>query len=179
MALDWNLWNGEGADGHDYSQSIYDFVKELQPKYGLEIGVRFGKSALPTLLASPDMTLIGVDPNPEFEIVEFMQKQGVGNRFHFINEPSPEALKPFDREQFDWIYIDGLHDYWGVWRDFVIAWHLLAPGGVMVMDDCDNTLGYGTEVLEMLQDWAYIVTGTPFKHEAVKGNPHKAAILRK
>ena len=28
MALDWDLWNGEGADGHDYSQSIYDFVKK-------------------------------------------------------------------------------------------------------------------------------------------------------
>jgi predicted O-methyltransferase YrrM len=184
MAMNWNLWNGEGADGHEYSQSIYELALKLQPKLGLEIGVRFGKSALPTLLASPDMTLIGVDPNPEFEIVEFMDKQGVGPRFHFVNEASPEALRQFDRESFDWIYIDGLHDYWGVWRDFVVAWHLLKPGGTMVMDDCDPTLGYGTGVLEMLQDWTEIITGQPFQHKTTEDlglcpNPHKAAILTK
>jgi predicted O-methyltransferase YrrM len=178
MALNWDLWNGEGADGHEYSQSIYDFVSELQPKYGLEIGVRFGKSALPALLAS-NMTLIGVDPNPEFEIVEFMEKQGVANRFHFINEPSPEALLQLVGQKFDYIYIDGLHDYWGVWRDFVIAWHLLDEGGVMVFDDCDDTLGYGTGVLKMLEDWTGIITGKPFNYEQIEGNPHKAAVLRK
>lgn len=174
----WDLWT-EGADGPDYSRSIYNYVEKLQPKYGLEIGVRFGKSALPTLLASPQMTLIGVDPNPEFEIVEFMNKQGVGDRFHFINEPSPEALLQLTGQKFDWIYIDGLHDYWGVWRDFVVSWHLLAEGGVMVFDDCDDTLGYGTGVLKMLEDWTEIITGKPFNYEQVEGNPHKAAILRK
>lgn len=177
--MNWNLWNGQGADGHDYSQSIYNLVSKLQPKYGLEIGVRFGKSALPTLLGSPNMTLIGVDPNPEFDIVEFMDTQGVSGRFHFVNEPSPEALRQFERESFDWIYVDGLHDYWGVWRDFVVAWHLLQPGGTMVFDDCDDTLGYGTEVLPMLKDWVEIITGRSFVYEIVEGNPHKAAILRK
>ena len=179
MAMNWDLWNGEGADGHDYSQSIYDFVKQEQPKFGLEIGVRFGKSALPALLASPKMTLVGVDPNPEFDIVKFLNDQGVGDRFHFVNDYSPQALVQFERESFDYIYIDGLHDYDGVWRDFVAAWHLLSPGGAMVFDDCDPDLGYGTGVIDMLKDWVYLITGNGIITEKVEGNPHKAVVLRK
>lgn len=182
--MNWDLWNGEGADGHEYSQSIYELAQKLKPKFGLEIGVRFGKSALPYLLANEDAILIGVDPNPEFEIVEFMHSQGVGNRFHFINAASPLALLGLTGQKFDYIYVDGLHDYDGVWRDFVAAWPLLKEGGHMVFDDCDDTLGYGTGVLDMLKDWTEHITGKPFKHVRTEDfgclpNPHKAAILTK
>lgn len=180
--MNWHFWT-EGEDGHDYCQSIYELSQRLQPKLGLEIGVRFGKSALATLLGSPDMKLIGVDPNPEFPVEEFMEEH-VGDRFEFINEASPEVLKRFERETFDWIYIDGRHDYDGVLQDFHAAWPLLKHGGVMVFDDYDDTLGYGTDVRQVLEDHTKVITGRTFEHITMTDldchpSPHKDALLFK
>lgn len=181
--IDWDLWDGEGADGHDYCQSIYELAKHFQPKKGLEIGVRFGKSALATLKGSPEMRLIGIDPNPEYPVVEFMAKHT--NRFAFINEASPEALDRFGgKPTFDWVYIDGRHDYHGVREDFAATWPLLVKGGVMLFDDYDDTLGYGTEVKQVLEDYTLAITGKPFEYITMSDyglhpSPHADAILIK
>lgn len=179
---DWDFWD-EGEDKEDYCQSVYELAKKFKPKRGLEIGVRFGKSALASMLGSPEMELIGIDPNPEYPVEEFMRNR-VGNRFLFINERSPNALDRFEPEYFDWIYVDGLHDFHGVRVDFEATWPLLKKGGIMILDDYDDTLGYGTEVREMLKQYAEPVTGKPFIHKSTKDyglhpNPHQAAILIK
>lgn len=182
MALDWEFWN-EGEDGYDYCQSIYELAEFFKPRLGLEIGVRFGKSALATLLGSPEMKLIGVDPNPEFPVEEFL-KDRVGYRFEFINEGSPEVLKRFAPETFDWIYVDGRHDYDGVMIDFHASWPLLRPGGVMVFDDYDDMLDYGTSVKEVLVNHTKQITGEDFVYKTMTDfgchpSPHKDAILCK
>lgn len=182
MALNWDYWD-EGEDGYDYCQSIYELSKHFQPKIGLEIGVRFGKSALATLLGSPKMKLIGIDPNPEFPVEEFLEEHL--HRFTFINEASPEALERYNRQPtFDWIYIDGRHDYDGVLADFYASWPLLKKGGVMLFDDYDDELDYGTDVKQVLEDHAEAITGKPFKHITMTDfglhpSPHKDAILIK
>lgn len=181
--MNWNLWNGKGADGHAYCQSIYELAQHFKPKLGLEIGVRFGKSALATLLGSPEMKLVGVDPNPEFPVQEFLEAR-VGSRFQFINKASPEALKRLKPETFDWIYIDGRHDYDGVMVDFHATWPLLKEGGVMVFDDYDDSLGYNTDVKEVLEDHTESITGKPFVYKTmtdfnVHPSPHKDAVLVK
>lgn len=180
--MNWDLWD-EGADGHDYCQSVYELAGYFKPKLGLEIGVRFGKSALATMLGSPKMKLIGVDPNPEFPVEEFLCNR-VNGRFEFINEASPQALKRFAPETFDWIYVDGLHDYDGVMVDFWAAWPLLKKGGVMVFDDYDDTLGYGTGVKQMLQEQTKAITGREFEYKTMTDfgchpSPHKDAVLIK
>lgn len=179
---DWDFWD-EGADKGDYCQSIYELAQHFTPKMGLEIGVRFGKSALATALGSPKMILIGVDPNPEYPVDAFMDAR-VGERFQFINEASPEALKQFKRNTFDWIYIDGRHDYDGVLQDFHAAWPLLKKGGVMVFDDYDDTLGYGTDVKQVLQDHTRAITGKDFVYKTMTDfkchpSPHMDAVLVK
>lgn len=178
----WNYWS-EGADGADYCQSIYELSQHFQPKLGLEIGVRFGKSALATIKGSPEMKLIGVDPNPEYPVEQFM-KRNVGERFEFINEASPQALSRFEAETFDWIYVDGRHDYDGVLVDLWASWPLLKKGGVMVFDDYDDTLDYDTDVKQVLEEHAETITGKPFTHKTMADfglhpNPHKAAVLVK
>lgn len=171
---DWDFWT-EGADGPDYSQSLYELARYFKCRRGLEIGVRFGKSALPFLLAHPDNTLIGIDPNPEFPIVEFMKERGVADRFVFINAFSPEAVLPFQDQKFDWIYIDGRHDYDGVMQDYLVTKDMLAPGGIMVFDDCDDTLGYGTDVPRVLKD-LNLATKTN-EDFGLTPNPHRAAVV--
>lgn len=183
MALNWDLWHGQGADGHDYCQSMYELARYFKPELGLEIGVRFGKSALATMLGNRKMKLIGVDPNPEYPVEEFLTSK-VGKRFEFINEASPDALHRFEPETFDWIYLDGLHDYHGVLVDFWATWPLLKKGGVMVFDDYDDSLGYGTGVAQMLEEQCEAVTGKPFVYKTMTDfgchpSPHKDAILIK
>jgi predicted O-methyltransferase YrrM len=182
-AIDWDFWGGEGADGFDYCQSIYELAQHFKPRRGLEIGVRFGKSALATLLGSPNMALVGIDPNPEYPVEEFLVRT-VADRFEFVNEASPEALERFEDESFDWVYIDGLHDYRGVLIDFWAAWPLLKKGGVMVFDDYDDTLGYDTGVKQMLEDYAEVITGKPFEYKTMTDfgchpSPHADAVLIK
>lgn len=179
----WDYWNGEGADGYDYCQSVYELAKHFKPKFGLEIGVRFGKSALATLYGSPEMKLIGVDPNPEYPVEDFMRER-VESKFRFISEASPEALDRFEPETFDWIYIDGLHDYHGVLRDFEAAWPLLKPGGVMVFDDYKEEVDYGTGVKKMLHENFELVTGRPFEYKTMTDwnlhpSPHDDAVVVK
>lgn len=181
-AMKWDYWT-EGEDGFDYCQSIYELSRHFKPKYGLEIGVRFGKSALATMLGSPKMKLIGVDPNPEFPVEEFL-KEKVGGRFIFINNASPQALEQFPDDMFDWIYIDGRHDYMGVKDDFYASWRLLNKGGVMVFDDYNPNLGYGTEVDKVLNDHTEAVTGKPFKYLTMTDfgchpSPHDDAVIIK
>lgn len=172
--MNWDLWQGQGADGADYCQSLYELAQHFKCKNGLEIGVRFGKSALAFLLAHDGATLIGIDPNPEYPVVEFLTEQGVGDRFTFVNAASPEAVTPFQDLKFDWIYIDGRHDYDGVKQDFEATKGMLSPGGIMVFDDCDETLGYGTDVPRFLQDYKLeYKTNIDF---GLTPNPHKAAI---
>ena len=171
---DWLFWH-EGADGPDYSQSLYELARYFKCKRGLEIGVRFGKSALPFLLANKDATLVGIDPNPEFPIEEFMKEQGVADRFHFVRGYSPGAVAQFKDQKFDWIYIDGRHDYDGVLADYEATKDMVAPGGIMVFDDMDKTLGYGTDVADVLAD-----LGLEYKTNEDFGltpNPHKAGII--
>ena len=180
--IDWNLWE-EGEDGADYCESVYQLAKHFNPKNGLEIGVRFGKSALASLWGAQEMRLIGVDPNPEFEVVEFMSKYT--DRFAFINEPSPEALEKFEgKETFDWIYIDGRHDFMGVLYDFKASWPLLKKGGVMIFDDYKADVDYGTDVAEVLKQYTKEITGKEFKHITSEDlglhpSPHEAAVLVK
>lgn len=178
----WDFWT-EGADGEEYCESVHQLAQRLQPKMGLEIGVRFGKSALAAMLGSPEMKLIGIDPNPEFPVEEFMREH-VGDRFEFINEASPDALKRFKPQTFDWIYVDGRHDYDGVMADFWAAWPLLKYGGAMVFDDYDDSLGYGTDVKQVLEDHTKAITGRTFEYKTMTDfdcmpNPHGAAVLVK
>jgi len=178
----WDFWD-EGEDGFDYCQSIYELASYFKPKQGLEIGVRFGKSALATLLGSPEVQLLGIDPNPEFPVEEFL-KERVGDRFTFVNEGSPEALRGLTEGFYDWIYIDGRHDYDGVLQDFYFAWPLLKQGGVMIFDDYDDSLGYGTDVKQVLLNHTEEIIGRPFmlitmEDYGLHPSPHKDAILVK
>lgn len=59
---------------------------------------------------------------------------------HTVREKSSSALGLYLRfhrseDGWDFIYIDGSHDAHNVLRDALMAWELLAVGGIMVLDD--------------------------------------------
>lgn len=171
---DWGLWT-EGADGADYCQSLYELAKHFKCNNGLEIGVRMCKSAYAFLMANDSSTLLGIDPNPEFPVSEFMDSMGMNDRFTWIRGASPEATEPLKFKKFDWIYIDGRHDYEGVKQDWFVVKDMVAPGGIIVFDDNREGLGYGTDVPRFLNDF-----GIKYKTNEDFGltpNPHYAAVV--
>ena len=103
----------------------------LQPRSYLEIGVRNGDS-----IALSKAKSIGVDP--AYKISEEIQlgpnvtlREATSD--DFFAEPDP--LAPFDEPTVDLAFIDGLHLYEYVLRDFMNTEKYAAPGSVIIFDD--------------------------------------------
>lgn len=146
---------------HFGEQSYYaDFAgiaKKYAPQRVLEIGVRFGYSGIAMTSgalaggATPPVQYVGLDA--EF-FSGHTKDQGYGN--YRSNAVAAENFKRFrpgvDAEfftcdtrnglpesvlakQFDLINVDGDHSYEGAYGDLCRVWPLLAPGGVIIVDD--------------------------------------------
>lgn len=55
----------------------------------------------------------------------------------FHREKSDDALRSFQDEYFDWVYIDGNHYYEFVLLDLELSWLKVKPGGFVTGDDYD------------------------------------------
>ena len=129
----------------------------------LEIGSAEGRSALWLLNNLKDSDIVCVDP---FTVDSFLDagidntlanrtaanffentKEFAKSRLTYINETSWEALMQLlpkrEWHSFDVIYIDGSHTARDVLKDIVLAWELLNPGGVMILDDYQWTAPSG------------------------------------
>lgn len=118
----------------------------------LEIGSYEGGSAtwyVRYMLSHPNSTLTCIDPwsveirnglNSSLVWDTFninIQATGRADRVRVIRSDSLVALARLvaDGEQFDFIYVDGSHALVDVVADIALSWKLLAPGGVMALDD--------------------------------------------
>jgi len=95
-------------------------AKKIGAKTYLEIGVQTGKTFRAVNVADK----IGVDPDPQWKD----QTHIMGSDQFF------EQLE--DDEKFDIIFVDGLHQWEQVVRDLANSIEHLAPGGVILVDDC-------------------------------------------
>jgi len=92
----------------------------------LEIGTQFGWT-----LEAVDMPYkIGIDPNPKHSL-KFMPP---GVKSLVMTSDEYFAAKN-DLILFDFIYIDGLHVFQTVYRDFVNSVNCLSEGGIILIDD--------------------------------------------
>ncbi len=96
----------------------------------LEIGVNRGT----TFHRVPAARKVAVDPVFDFDIAE---KQAKNPEATYHQVPSDEYFGSIadPQEQFDVIYLDGLHVFEQTLRDLMNALHHLAPNGVIVIDD--------------------------------------------
>ncbi len=125
-------------------------------RYGVEIGVQrglFSKTVLEAWKGCKEYHL--VDPwikqgnyddianvndylqNDNLKITkENMKSFGSIPRFH--RNFSYDAAKIFDDCYFDFVYIDGLHDYTGALNDMIDFWRTLRPGGIFAGHDFED-----------------------------------------
>jgi SAM-dependent methyltransferase len=110
---------------HEFLRELH---KTLRPKRYLEIGVQFGKSLQ---LAEIDCEIIGIDPNP-------MVGPALANAVYTMTSDAYfERFKPGHphHNQVDFAFIDGSHLAEDALRDFINVQRIMAPGGVIALDD--------------------------------------------
>ena len=113
------------------------FINSLKPNNILEIGSRGGTFLLFSKLSTG--TKIAVDIDGTFKDSIYLSM--IGEDFHFLKENS-QLDETFEKvksicPQFDFIFIDGDHNYEGVKRDFELYRQLLSPRGYIAFHDID------------------------------------------
>nr|AIE77045.1 anthocyanin methyltransferase [Petunia x hybrida] len=134
----------------DEAQFLSMFLKLINAKKTLEIGVFTGYSLLVTALALPeDGKVIAIDPDREaYEVgLPYIQKAGVEHKIEFIQSeavPVLEKLLSNEKEAgtFDFVFIDADKENYLKYHEIVLK--LVKVGGVI---GYDNTLWFGTVAL--------------------------------
>ena len=148
---------GDSYGEKSYYQDFAGLGKKYTPQRVLEIGVRFGYSGIAITSGAlaggvpSSMTYVGLDA--EF-FSGHTNDQAYGN--YRSNAVAAENFKRFrpgvdatfftcdtrqglpeevTQQQFDLINVDGDHSYEGAYGDLQRVWPLLAPGGLIIVDD--------------------------------------------
>jgi predicted O-methyltransferase YrrM len=134
-AIDWTL-----------AEALYRTVRNRRPSRALEVGMASGISSLCILTAmaenGPEGSLVSIDPNQSTggrrAGINHVAQAGFAARHRLMEEPDYAALPRLLAEgaTFDFIYIDGNHDFDYVVLDAFYADLLLVPGGVVGFNDC-------------------------------------------
>jgi predicted O-methyltransferase YrrM len=114
------------------------FLNSLKPHNILEVGARGGTFLLFNMISTG--TKIGIDLDDSFKNSIYLSM--IGEDFYFLCEDS-QSIETFEKvkkicSQFDFIFIDGDHNYEGVKRDFELYKQLLSPRGYIAFHDIDS-----------------------------------------
>lgn len=138
---------------------LIDLFKEKEFKVGVEIGTDRGGYAKDICERYPELKLYTIDPwkayteGPEeksqFEVDEIYKiAQATLEPYKnctIIRETSIEAVKRFNANSIDFVFIDGNHEYEYVYQDIVEWTKIVRPGGIVSGHDYreDKVRKYG------------------------------------
>ena len=142
---------------------------ELGFTIGAEIGVAHGKYSRILLDANPDIKMLyGIDPyvphkgyrdyvsNKTFTVLRTDAIKALGNKknYTFIEKFSADAVKDFDDESLDFVYIDGDHCFEAVVADISMWLPKVRKGGIISGDDYFRSKGNARmHVVEAVQGY--------------------------
>ncbi len=119
----------------------------MRPRSYLEIGTRFGYSLVSVARAAPELQLIVSCDLETYENRYALPSQQIAERnlraagysaeARFIAGDSRRIPELVAGQTFDLILVDGDHSYEGCRSDILNCYPLLAPGGVLMIDDLD------------------------------------------
>lgn len=142
---------------------LANLLNELNFKIGVEIGVQRGIYSESLCRANPQMKIYGVDPwisaeteqgNPADKRTENSTSQKTCDRlyreavnrlkvypkYHILKEYSVDAVKRFEDESLDFVYIDGNHQDDFVVQDIEVWSKKVRLGGIVSGHDYYNTI---------------------------------------
>ncbi len=117
--------------GDSYHEWLVRFHQWLQPATYLEIGVQTGQTLR---FAQPPTVAVGVDPNPilQYPLSDTTQMFNLESDVFFAQHDLAEVM---GHAKLDLAFIDGLHVYDQVLRDFMNVERFSHPGTVVVLHD--------------------------------------------
>jgi len=133
-------------------------LHDLDFKIGVEVGVQRGKYSEVLCRLNPQMKVFGVDPweayvthplEDHLKTTQNHSSKEMLNKFHeqtksrlapysnyeIIREYSIDAMKRFDDESLDFVYIDANHEYKYVMEDIVGWWRKIKKQGILAGHD--------------------------------------------
>ncbi|KAE8710256.1 Caffeoyl-CoA O-methyltransferase [Hibiscus syriacus] len=130
----------------DEAQFLSLFLKIMNAKKTMEIGVFTGYSLLATALALPqDGQIIAIDPDKEaYQTGQpFIRKAGMQNKIKFIQSDAFLVLNDLiikgEEESFDFVFVDAYKSDYLKFHELTLK--LVKVGGIVAYD---NTLWYGS-----------------------------------
>lgn len=126
---------------HFWSLDYYDLFAEIhrtyQPRVYLEIGVATGKSLA---LARLGARALGIDPaSAEQAFLSFNSPENDPQLYKMTSDDffsNMDVTKEMGGPHFDVAFIDGLHHFDQVLRDFINLEKLAGPGSIILIHDC-------------------------------------------
>ena len=119
-------------DGIRYLRMLGRMHLALAPKWYLEVGTFTGRS-----LSKVDCNFVAVDP--QFRLRSPLSHPNA-RQMHLFQQTSDDFFESKFAERneikFDCAFLDGLHHFEVLLRDFVNAERLMSPGGVIALHDC-------------------------------------------
>jgi hypothetical protein len=165
----------------DTQKVIFNIVKSLKKPIVVEIGSWEGGFSY-ELLKQTDCILYCVDPYKKFD--DDIYPDGMnnlsqedfdnlfektknklsefGDRIHFLRMQSHEAIKLFNNESIDLVYIDGNHEYKFVFSDIILWYYKVKPNFYLCGDDimCQDLSLFDKDG-NFTQIWSRNPDGTP------------------
>ena len=123
------------VDGIRYLEFLRRLHRKLQPEWYLEVGTFRGQS-----LAQCDCNFVAVDPRFKIDAPVI---SGTGRHMYFHQMTSDAFFESGFAERngitFDFAFLDGLHHFETLLRDFIGAERLMKPDGTIALHDCCPT----------------------------------------
>lgn len=140
--------------------------KELGYKKGVEVGVYKGEFSKALCAGNPKLELTGIDSWSAYTGYNEYQTEDLdtkiyaealantaGYKVSLIKSLSMDAVKDFEDESLDFVFIDANHDYKYVLED-IAAWsRKVRLGGIVCGHDYIKTAKYDFGVIEAVNKW--------------------------
>jgi predicted O-methyltransferase YrrM len=118
--------------GDSYLALLEHLHAETRPESYIEIGVQSGKSLA---LVQPGTSALGIDPNHQISATRTLRAKlfaATSDRFFETHD----ALEELETKRLALAFIDGLHEFEQVLRDFINLERLADAGTVILIHDC-------------------------------------------
>ena len=161
--------NADYLNAADYYPFLNALARDLKATRVLEIGVRFGYSAVAFILGNPVREYAGIDydlydPTSSIKSRENLdclkRAQPVDVGFFKKNTQELDDLAFLGSRTFDFIHIDGDHSFDGALTDLKNFWNVLEVGGHMLVDDSTfygSVHGACVEFADLIEEPSYDV----------------------
>lgn len=155
-------FGGLASETKSAGYAITELIADVENPVGLEIGTDIGQTAVYLLKNNPSLLLHCIDPYVNYidwngnniNDRDYMYERVKENLNEYKDRSilyrltSDDALKGFEDESFDFIFIDGLHEYDQVLKDCQNYYSKVKTGGIFCGHDFNTIEGVNRAVRE-------------------------------